>query len=44
MARERALENVVRSSRLFIWAVTVVKFFQEQLRQSGHERLNELST
>src|SRR5258708_9288681 len=32
----------VRASGLFIWAVTVVKFFQEQLRQSKHERLNIL--
>src|SRR5260221_810775 len=32
----------VRASGLFISAVTVVKFFQEQLRQSEHERLNVL--
>ena len=32
----------VRASGLFIWAVTVVKFIQEQLRQSEHERLNVL--
>jgi hypothetical protein len=32
----------IRAGGLFIWAVTVVKFFQEQLRQSKHERFNEL--
>jgi len=39
---ERLNMLCVRASGLFIWAVTVVKFFQEQLRQSEHERLNEL--
>jgi hypothetical protein len=39
---ERMKMLCVRASGLFIWAVTVVKFFQEQLRQSEHERLNEL--
>ena len=39
---ERMNKLCFRSSGLFIWAVTVVKFFQEQLRQSRHERLNEL--
>jgi len=32
----------IRAGGLFIWAVTVVKFFHEQLRKHGHERLNEL--
>ena len=39
---ERLKVLCLRASGLFIWAVTVVKFFQEQLRQSKHERLNEL--
>ena len=41
---ERMKMLCVRASGLFIWAVTVVKFFQEQLRQSDseHERLNVL--
>jgi hypothetical protein len=39
---ERMKMLCVRASGLFIWAVTVVKFFQEQLRQSKHERLNVL--
>jgi len=39
---ERMKMLCVRASGLFIWAVTVVKFFQEQLRQSEHERLNVL--
>ena len=39
---ERLKTLCVRANGLFIWAVTVVKFFQEQLRQSAHERLNEL--
>jgi hypothetical protein len=32
----------VRAAGLFIWAVTVVKFFEEQLRLYGHECLNYL--
>jgi len=39
---ERMKVLCVRAGGLFIWAVTVVKFFQEQLRQSEHERLNVL--
>jgi WD40 repeat protein len=39
---ERLKMLCIRAGGLFIWAVTVVKFFQEQLRQSKHERLNEL--
>jgi len=32
----------LRAAGLFIWAVTVVKFFEEQLRLYGHECLNDL--
>ena len=39
---ERMKMLCVRASGLFIWAVTVVKFFQAQLRQSKYERLNIL--
>lgn len=39
---ERMKMLCFRASGLFIWAATVVKFFQEQLGQSKYERLNEL--
>jgi WD40 repeat protein len=39
---ERLKLLCVRAGGLFIWAVTVVKFFQEQIRRSRHERLKEL--
>jgi len=40
--KERLNMLCIRANGLFIWAVTVVKFIQEQLRQSKHERLDEL--
>ena len=39
---ERMQILCVRASGLFIWAATVVKFFQEQIDVMGHECLNEL--
>jgi len=40
--RERFETLCIRAAGLFIWAVTVVKFFEDQLGLFGHERLNHL--